>query len=155
MLERYFHVQLPSCIELPVPLGCDDPEVQLPEVSWYAARGAPGFQEWVDGLQPGPAFTRVWPAWYAGSLAPPYVWFGSQPGALWIWETTVEPEGCGAGAGAEPTETEALAVAPEQLTEYVVLLVGETVTEPLVPLAVKWVPVQELALVEDQVRVTD
>ena len=36
-----------------------------------------------------------------------------------------------------------------------VLVVGETDTEPEVPLAVKFTPVQEVALVEDQVRVEE
>jgi hypothetical protein len=37
----------------------------------------------------------------------------------------------------------------------VVVSVGETLREPLVPLAVKFVPSQEVALVEDHVRVAE
>jgi len=57
------------------------------------------------------------------------------------------------------TETVAEALAeppfPVQVIEYVVVWVGVTVTEPLVPLAVKPLPVQEEAVVELQVRVDD
>lgn len=45
--------------------------------------------------------------------------------------------------------------APVQLIEYEAVAVGETVALPEVPDAVKPVPVQEVALVEDQVRVDD
>ena len=45
--------------------------------------------------------------------------------------------------------------APVHVTEYVVVTLGETETEPEVPLAVKPVPVQDVALVEDQVRVEE
>lgn len=38
--------------------------------------------------------------------------------------------------------------APVQLIEYVVVCVGETLTEPKVPLALKPEPVHEVALVE-------
>ena len=46
--------------------------------------------------------------------------------------------------------------APVQETEYVVFVVGETLTEPDVwfPVA-KFVPVQLVALLDDQVRVED
>ena len=44
---------------------------------------------------------------------------------------------------------------PVHVTEYVVVTLGETETEPEVPLAVKPVPVQDVALVEDQVRVEE
>ena len=59
-----------------------------------------------------------------------------------------------------PTVTLALAAGevppePVQVTEYVVLCDGVTVTEPALPDAVKLVPVQEVAFVEDQVRVDD
>ena len=46
-------------------------------------------------------------------------------------------------------------LAPVHVTEYVVVTLGETETEPEVPLAVKPVPVQDVALVEDQVRVEE
>jgi len=42
-----------------------------------------------------------------------------------------------------------------QVIEYVVEVVGETDTEPEVPLAVKLVPVQLVALVEEYVRVAE
>jgi hypothetical protein len=54
---------------------------------------------------------------------------------------------------------EALAFAepavPVHEIEYAVLLVGEIVTDPDIPVGVKFVPVQELALVEFQLRVDD
>ncbi|MGH9436704.1 MAG: hypothetical protein ACRD22_02110, partial [Terriglobia bacterium] len=59
------------------------------------------------------------------------------------------------GVGAAFTVTVACAAAPEQFMEYVVLSVGETESEPDVPFAVKPVPMQEVALVEDQVRVEE
>ena len=43
--------------------------------------------------------------------------------------------------------------APTQRTEYVVFVVGETLTEPESPDGVKFVPVQLVAFVDDQVRV--
>lgn len=61
----------------------------------------------------------------------------------------------GGAAGAEPTDTVTLALAPPQLTLYVVVCVGRTVVEPEVPFAVKPEPVHEAALVEDQARVDD
>ena len=45
--------------------------------------------------------------------------------------------------------------APVQVREYVVVTVGLAVTDPEVPDAVKPVPVQEVALEEDHVRVED
>jgi hypothetical protein len=42
-----------------------------------------------------------------------------------------------------------------QVREYVVVVVGETETLPEVPLAVKLVPVQDVALVEEYVRVAE
>src|SRR3954451_7259752 len=61
-----------------------------------------------------------------------------------------EREAVGAGV----TVTVALASAPEQLTEEGVVTVGERASEPpMAPPVEKPVPVQEAALVEDQVRV--
>ena len=57
------------------------------------------------------------------------------------------------------TGTNALALAkppvPVHEILYVVLFVGETVTDPDTPVAVKLPPVQEVALVELQVKVED
>jgi hypothetical protein len=54
---------------------------------------------------------------------------------------------------------EALAFAeplvPVHEIPYVVLFAGETVTDPETPVGAKFVPVQELALVEVQLRVDD
>ena len=58
----------------------------------------------------------------------------------------------------EVTVTELLLVppAPVQLTVYVFVLLGETLKVPDVALPVeKFVPVQEVAFVEDQVRIDD
>lgn len=75
-----------------------------------------------------------------------------------VLPSVVPPVG-GGGNGTEvtPTPTFAVAVppAPVQLIEYEAVAVGETVALPEVPDAVKPVPVQEVALVEDQVRVDD
>lgn len=49
----------------------------------------------------------------------------------------------------------ALPAVPVQLMLYVVVVIGETETEPEVPVGVKLVAVQEVALVEPQVRVAD
>ena len=58
------------------------------------------------------------------------------------------------------TVTDALAVGevppePVQVIEYVVLCDGVTTTIPATPDAVKFTPVQEVALVDDQVSVDD
>jgi|HubBroStandDraft_6_1064221.scaffolds.fasta_scaffold63781_2 hypothetical protein len=66
---------------------------------------------------------------------------------------------CNAGGVVVVTFTVAFALAeppePVQVMLYVVLDVGETETLPDVPLAVKPVPVHEVALVELQVSVED
>ena len=63
------------------------------------------------------------------------------------------------GAAGAVTVTLAEAVAeppaPVQLTEYVVFVVGDTVAAPEVPLAVKLVPVHDVALFEEYVRFAD
>ena len=50
-------------------------------------------------------------------------------------------------------EADAVPPLPVQLIEYVVVTEGDDCTEPLVPVAVKLVPVQEVALLLDQVSV--
>ena len=62
----------------------------------------------------------------------------------------------GGGTGDTPTVTLLVAVppAPEQLTLYVVVAVGDAETEPEIALPVeKFVPVQDVAFVELQVKV--
>ena len=59
-----------------------------------------------------------------------------------------------------PTVTLALAAGevppePVQVTEYVVLWDGVTVTEPAIPEVVKLVPVHDVAFVDDHVSVAD
>jgi hypothetical protein len=74
---------------------------------------------------------------------------------LMIDEGEAEMLAVGAGAAVTVTVSDCVAdpPAPVHFSVYFVVAVGETVSVPEIPVAVKLVPVQDVALVEDQVSV--
>jgi hypothetical protein len=72
-----------------------------------------------------------------------------------IDEGEAEMLAVGAGAAVTVTVSDCVAdpPAPVHFSVYFVVAVGETVSVPEIPVAVKLVPVQDVALVEDQVSV--